>query len=307
MFASRVLRHAAPAATPAAAHAKPAKPAKPTLPAFLGAMCDVSTRLLATQGPGFGAALVRTMGFAPDAAHLDAWVARRRDSAKPDAAAAPRHHAAHAVAHTATIQAAFAATVRPASCDGSGVVHSGALATVADIWTSLHVWGLAGPATVHVSVGIDLQLCAAAPAASSTSMTTTRDLAPRASASDSADEMRRPGAGERLLCVTRVPKMGATLAFTEFQFYVVSDRAVERCLGRLAAAAAAIPDGVCTAECVPPHDGGARADVVCLRDPLDLLEPAARQSAQLAQMAMLFADFGVPFATGTHEKAFVRK
>lgn len=67
-------------------------------------------------------------------------------------------------------------------------IHGGALAALADMFTTLHLWGL-DPQSRHVSVNLDIQYLAAAKT------------------------------GGKFECVTSITKRGKRLAFTEFQFF----------------------------------------------------------------------------------------
>lgn len=73
------------------------------------------------------------------------------------------------------------------ACNAFKSIHGGALAALADMFTTLHLWGQ-DPQSRHVSVNFDIQYLSAAKA------------------------------GGSFECVTRVTKRGKRLAFTEFQF-----------------------------------------------------------------------------------------
>ena len=66
-------------------------------------------------------------------------------------------------------------------------MHGGAVATLADVFTTIHLWGLE-PGSKHVSAGLEVSYLRPLPAAA------------------------------RVSCRTRVVKKGKRLAFTEFSF-----------------------------------------------------------------------------------------
>jgi uncharacterized protein (TIGR00369 family) len=74
------------------------------------------------------------------------------------------------------------------ACNAFQSVHGGALAALADMFTTLHLWGQE-PQSRHVSVNLDIQYLSAAKV------------------------------GGSFECVTRVTKKGKRLAFTEFEFF----------------------------------------------------------------------------------------
>lgn len=79
----------------------------------------------------------------------------------------------------------FSFTVTPDSCNGMPSLHGGAAATLADVFTTTHLWGL-DPQSKHVSTSLELSYCA-------------------------AGEL-----GAELTLHSRVVKMGKSLAFINF-------------------------------------------------------------------------------------------
>ena len=81
----------------------------------------------------------------------------------------------------------FPFTATPDVCNAFQSAHGGALATLGDIFTTIHLWGME-PGSRHVSVGFSIQFLSAAEV------------------------------GKQFECRTAVAKKGKRLAFTEFQF-----------------------------------------------------------------------------------------
>ena len=79
----------------------------------------------------------------------------------------------------------FSFTVTPDSCNGMPSLHGGAAATLADVFTTVHLWGI-DPASKHVSTSLELSY-------------------------GGAGEL-----GAELTLHSRVTKMGRSLAFINF-------------------------------------------------------------------------------------------
>lgn len=81
----------------------------------------------------------------------------------------------------------FPFTATPNICNAFKSAHGGALATLGDVFTTIHLWGL-DPTSRHVSVGFSVQFLSAAEV------------------------------GKLFECRTSITKKGRRIAFTEFQF-----------------------------------------------------------------------------------------
>lgn len=100
-----------------------------------------------------------------------------------------------AVRSTTPFHLVFPFTATPNVCNAFQSAHGGALATLGDIFTTIHLWGL-DPNSRHVSVGFSIEFLSAAEV------------------------------GKGFECRTAVTKKGKRLAFTEFQFVDVASGSV---------------------------------------------------------------------------------
>jgi acyl-coenzyme A thioesterase 13 len=133
--------------------------------------CEVVTgaraaaaKLLAASGGTFGVGLLEVCAF---------------DGAAVRRAAPPRDACL-----------VFPFTVAPGVTNAFGTMHGGNYAALADVFTSLHLWGMAADVN-HVSTAFSIDYMAAAPA------------------------------GGRVECVTTVVKRGRSVGFTKFEFVLV--------------------------------------------------------------------------------------
>jgi len=286
----------------ASSSSAPKKPILPNLCTFTSSVRGVSHNLLETQKEGYGVSLVQSMGFDPKT-DVDAFTLHQyqSSSSSQDQNNTNQIFANDLKTFSSAAQpiGCFSGTVSKDVCDSSGRIHTGVLATLADVETSLHLWALAGPKSVHVSVAIDLNMCSTG-GDDSQSSNNKGDLPPTA--------------GERLLIITRCPKMGKQLAFLEFSLYTLSEETLT--FARDAARDTRSKKG----KMMTRESNGHTQSVLLhqkrqlnemenkkgkIYELLDSSSDELLNGTSLAHQASLLYLYGAPFATGWHEKSFI--
>lgn len=264
------------------------RPPLPTIAHFKDACRGVADHLMKTQKEGFGANLVNSMQFQPQ---------RDIDTFQLFSARNDKHHHRNQIistnndlqpfSSTASPFGCFAGTVSGESCDTKGQIHTGVLATLADVESSIHLWGLAGPKSIHVSVGIDLNFTA-------------------------PGKLTPPMEGERLLLLTRSPKIGKQLAFLEFSLYRFTKETLDEAKKQFLSA----KDSQNVVAFLQNQESGVDDDeskgklyeyfgLSSTKNKKKVIEDINFETSPLALQSFLFHQSGAPFATGWHEKAFI--
>lgn len=277
------------------------KPVLPNLHTFIQSCRGVSDHLMKTQQEGFGFNLVKSMSFDPER-DVDGFVLNQRNSiTKNDVNSEIEHHSPHHHHHRFTSFAqpfgCFASTVAQEHSDATNHIHTGILATLADVQTSLHLWGLVGPKSLHVSVGIDLNFCA-------------------------PQELEAPKPGERLVCLTRSPKVGKQLAFLEYSLYTISDATLMNAMKAMLEHSAKGEKSNCgvlmsnqfllSRQQQRQEEGksdvkhGTNEDCHLMQQHREISNVEELKNESLAFQSSLLYLYGKPFATGWHEKCFIQ-
>lgn len=264
----------------------------PKLSQFKESMRGVADHLMKTQKEGFGASLVASMDFHPER-DIDAFQIKNINakSAKTKTTEIiPANDLPH-FSSAASPFGCFAGTVSASSCDASGRIHSGVLATLADVESSIHLWAFSGPKSVHVSVGIDVTFTA-------------------------PETLLAPAEGEKLLLITRSPKVGKQLAFLEFQMYRLTretlDDAKEKYLMSCGSSENAGGGAqleqllfIQNEESRIDTSKGKQYECYGASRRRKVIEDADFETSPLALQSFLMHQGSSPFATGWHEKAFI--